>query len=170
MDVIPSYSALRKFKRHLVLHLVRKGDDLVHGTFVQLAKHYCDVLGVDMDTVRIDSFLLDINAPALSRLQLIYVCTERFVSALAKEGIEVAEQVKHFLDPGDYNYVTYHDTDTPEETKMERLLADASFVMDTMHRATKSSMSTASLTAACTSRPSSMKTGSVSSVRRVIPS
>lgn len=128
---IPKLRCLLDFKHRLKEYYENTGEDLIHNTFSEMAEHFADVAGVDLDRLRFDSFLLEAYIKGLSRYELIYRCVEGTVKVLNEEGIELDDQLKHFLDPADLNIKTYHDKDTAEATKMDRLLAEAQLVRDT---------------------------------------
>lgn len=122
---IPSYSCLRGFVREVRNYLDETGIDLIHNTFVDMTEQFVRLQGTDLSKLREDSCLVDINARRLSRFQLIYVCTRNYVVLLNGEKLEIPDRLKHFLDKGDFNAVTYHDTTTSEDDKMKTLLEDA---------------------------------------------
>lgn len=128
---IPSYSALRVFIQRVVDYYAMTHVDLIHDTFDSLVKHFNEEAEVDTDTMRIDSVLIEVYAKELTRFQLIYRFVAKVVRELSKMNVVIPEQLQHFLKKGDFNYVTYHDKKTSEEKKTEKLLADASLVLET---------------------------------------
>lgn len=129
---IPSYSALRSFQRKVRNYFASTRIDLVRETFISLAKYFSEMADVDTDTVRIDSFLIDVYAKDLSRYQLVYCCIADVLEELSKKKhVEIPEQLQHYLDPADFNNVSYHDKATSDEKKEAKLMKEASLVLDT---------------------------------------
>ena len=128
---IPSYSALRSFNRRIIDNLLSEDVDLVNSVFNHLSIYYCIIAKVNTDIQRIDSALIESYAKQHTRFSLIYSCVSRLVHEISKKkSAVIPEQLQHFLNPEDFNCVTYHDKSTSDESKMDTLLKDASLAVN----------------------------------------
>lgn len=75
--------------------------------------------------------MIESNIRFLSRMELIYTCISKLVVFLSKNHPDkVAESLKHYADPNDYNRIFYHQRNDDMEEIIQTLLADSCSLLD----------------------------------------
>lgn len=73
--------------------------------------------------------MIDSGAKKINRMELIYTCVANAVSTLDDADVTIPENLAHYLNEFDRNFVTYHDHRSSDE-KMVMLGKDAVQVRD----------------------------------------
>ena len=72
-------------------------------------------MGITPGIRRMDSMMIEANIRNLSRVELLYTCTAKFVNYLHKqERDDLIAGLEHYYNPNDYNQFFYHSSS--EET------------------------------------------------------
>lgn len=73
-----------------------------------------------------DSMMTESNIRKLSRMELIYTCISKMAIHVNKANTsDLPDDLKHYLDPNDFNRVIYHQRSTDADDRIKQLLADA---------------------------------------------
>lgn len=86
-------------------------------------------MGISTDLKRMDSMMVASNIKKLSRLELLYTCVASFVKLLHEDEDDIPEDMKHYLEPDDYNKVIYHARSINLGEKIDKVLYDASLLI-----------------------------------------
>lgn len=75
---------------------------------------------------RMDSMMIESHIRKMGRLELLYTCLSNLVKELHRDGkLELLEGLEHYADPNDRNRVVYHDQDTPQSGRLQKIIDDA---------------------------------------------
>ena len=75
---------------------------------------------------RMDSMMIESHIRKMGRLELLYTCLANLVKELHRDGkLELLEGLEHYADPNDRNRVVYHDQDTPQSGRLQKIIDDA---------------------------------------------
>ena len=75
---------------------------------------------------RMDSMMIESNIRKLSRMELIYTCIAKLALYMNKMSESaLSDDLKHYIDPNDFNRVIYHQRSTDAEERIKQLLTDA---------------------------------------------
>lgn len=82
------------------------------------------LMGISGKVRRMDSMMISIRE--LSRMELIYTCIAKLVMYVNKINCSaLADDLKHYSDPNDFNRVIYHQCNTDVDERMKYILMDA---------------------------------------------
>ncbi len=121
---------LGRFRERCRTYLEETGKDPLHDCINGLSSKLAELMKIDRSLRRMDSMMIESNIKRMSRLELLYRCMARMVQALKKKGVELPEQLQHYLDKDDENLVIYHNKSDDTATKIETVLSDAGKLMD----------------------------------------
>lgn len=113
-----SLKTFRRFRYRCAEYYTQHNVDLIHDAVVSLAKQIQKYVGISDGCVRMDSLMIEANIRILSRMELLYTCAKNMLKAMTKEGSVIPENLKHYLDPNDYNRISYYDKDTSSKKKL----------------------------------------------------
>ena len=120
-----SLKTFRRFRYRCAEYYTQHNVDLIHDAVVSLAKQIQKYVGISDGCVRMDSLMIEANIRILSRMELLYTCAKNMLKAMAKEGSVIPENLKHYLDPNDYNRISYYDKDTSSKKKFQTIVDEA---------------------------------------------
>lgn len=70
--------------------------------------------------------MIESNIRKLSRMELIYTCIAKLAMYVYKiNDSALPDDLKHYIDPNDFNRVVYHQLSTEADECMKQLLTDA---------------------------------------------
>ncbi len=121
-----SDKSLSRFRKRCYDYYNKTGIDLIHNCIISLSSEIAKVMNITGRTRRMDSMMIDANIKKLSRLELIYTCIANLVKRLSTEGgVEIPENLQHYVMPNDYNQVFYYAKSSSYAEKCLMLLNDA---------------------------------------------
>ena len=83
-------------------------------------------MGISGKVRRMDSMMIESNIRKLSRMELIYTCIAKLAMYVNKINVSaLPDDLKHYIDPNDFNKVIYHQRRTDTDERMKQCLADA---------------------------------------------
>ena len=106
-----SERTLSRFRSRLAAYELTTGEDLLHQCFVEMAdglRQYMEI------------------SPTIKRMDILYTCLSNLIKELHRDGkIELLEGLEHYADPNDRNRVVYHDQDTSQAERLQKIIDDA---------------------------------------------
>lgn len=126
---VMSLGTLEEFRIRIKSYMTSTGIDLLRELGMKMAKKEAELLHTDCSICRIDSGFVDSHIEKESRFKLLYRCVARFVVSLSRIGIQPDERFLHYTDHNDWNAVSYHDTETPLESKIQTVIEDAFYLL-----------------------------------------
>jgi hypothetical protein len=121
-----SDKTLSRFRKRCFDYEVLHNKDLYHDCVRDLSNSIAKIMGISGRVRRMDSMMIESNIRKLSRMELIYACISKLALSLNQEDpAALPEDLKHYIDPDDFNRVIYHQRSTGVDDRMEQLLADA---------------------------------------------
>lgn len=88
-----------------------------------LSRKIVKTMGINGWIRRRDSMMIEANIRFLSQMELIYSCITKECVYLAKERLELlAEDLKPYADPNDFNRIFYHRRNEAVKDKIQKLL------------------------------------------------
>ncbi len=100
--------------------------DLYHDCVRDLSSSIAKMMGISGRIRRMDSMMIESNIRKLSRMELIYQCIARLSALFNKEDEHLLpDEMKHYLDPNDFNRVFYYQRSTEADEQIQTLLSDA---------------------------------------------
>lgn len=121
-----SKRTLSRFRSRLAAYELTTGEDLLHKCFVEMADDLRQYMEISPDIKRMDSMMIESNIRKMGRLELLYTCLSNLVKELHRDGkIELLQGLEHYADPNDRNRVVYHDQDTPQSDRLQKIIDDA---------------------------------------------
>lgn len=120
-----SDKTLQRFRGRLSRYEEETGIDLMHECITGLADPIAKVMGITGSMRRMDSMMIEANIKKLSRAELAYRCVRNVVRVLEKQNVTIPENLKHYLEPNDYNATFYRAHSEQTEEALKQILADA---------------------------------------------
>ena len=121
-----SERSLSRFRSRLVAYELTTGEDLLHKCFVDMAESMQQYMELSPTIKRMDSMMIESNIRRMGRLELLYTCLSNLVKELHRDGkVELLEGLEHYAEPDDRNRVIYHDSDTPQSERLQKVIDDA---------------------------------------------
>ena len=121
-----SERTLSRFRSRLAAYELTTGEDLLHQCFVEMADGLRQYMEISPTIKRMDSMMIESNIRKMGRLELLYTCLSNLVKELHRDGkVELLEGLEHYADPNDRNRVVYHDQDTPQAERLQKIIDDA---------------------------------------------
>lgn len=120
---------LGRFRERCQTYFEETGKDPLHDCIKGMSEKLAKVMKIDRSLRRMDSMMIDSNIKRMTRLELLYHCTARMIKELQKQGVELPEQLQHYLNKEDENLVIYYNKSDDTSTKIENVLSDASVLM-----------------------------------------
>ena len=73
-----------------------------------------------------DSMMIESNIRCMGRVELLYTCLANLVYEASKnEKSGLPDCLKDYADPNNRNRVIYHDSSTPQSSKLQKIIDDA---------------------------------------------
>lgn len=121
-----SKRALSRFRSRLAAYELTTGEDLLHQCFVEMADGLRQYMEISPAIKRMDSMMIESNIRKMGQLELLYICLSNLVKELHRDGkIDLLKGLEHYADPNDRNRVVYHDQDTPQSERLQKIIDDA---------------------------------------------
>ena len=121
-----SERTLSRFRSRLAAYELTTGEDLLHQCFVEMADGLRQYMEISPTIKRMDSMMIESNIRKMGRLELLYTCLSNLIKELHRDGkIELLEGLEHYADPNDRNRVVYHDQDTSQAERLQKIIDDA---------------------------------------------
>lgn len=121
-----SDKTLSRFRKRCYEYERLYNEDLYHDCVKDLSASIAKLMGISGKVRRMDSMMIESNIRKLSRMELIYTCIAKL--ALYIDDIDadiLPDDLKHYIDPNDFNRVIYHQRSTDADNRMNQLLTDA---------------------------------------------
>ena len=121
-----SDKTLSRFRKRCYDYETLHNKDLYHDCVKDLSTSIAKLMGISGKIRRMDSMMIESNIRTLSRLELIYTCIAKLAMYVNKINASILpEDLKHYIDPNDFNRVIYHQRSTNADERMNQLLSDA---------------------------------------------
>ncbi len=121
-----SDKTLSRFRKRCYDYETLHNQDLYHDCVKNLSASIAKLMGISGKVRRMDSMMIESNIRKLSRMELIYTCIAKLAVYVNKiNDSALPKDLKHYIDPDDFNRVIYHQRSTDAEERMNRLLTDA---------------------------------------------
>ena len=121
-----SDKTLSRFRKRCYDYETLHNKDLYHDCVKDLSASIAKLVGISGKVRRMDSMMIESNVRRLSRMELIYTCIAKLVMYVNKiNGSALSDDLKHYIDPNDFNRVIYHQRSTDADERMKQLLTDA---------------------------------------------
>lgn len=121
-----SDKTLSRFRKRCYDYETLHNEDLYHDCVKELSGIIAKMMGINGRVRRMDSMMIESNIRKLSRMELIYTCIAKLAAYIEKTNDALLpDNMKHYVEPNDFNKVIYHQRSTEAEIRMQVLLADA---------------------------------------------
>lgn len=121
-----SDKTLSRFRRRCYDYETLHNKDLYHDCVKDLSASIAKLMGISGKVRRMDSMMIESNIRRLSRMELLYTCISKLAARVDKASAAVLpDDLKHYLDPNDFNRVIHHQRSTDADERIKQLLADA---------------------------------------------
>lgn len=125
-----SDKTLSRFRKRCYDYETLYNVDLYHDCIQNLSASIAKLMQISGKIRRMDSMMIAANIRKLSRMELLYTCIAKMVSCAEKQSDELlAETLKHYADPNDFNRFIYHQRSTDADERMKQLLEDADVIL-----------------------------------------
>lgn len=119
-----------RFRERCAAYELTTGEDLIHKCFVSLSEEMRKFIDISPNMKRMDSMMIESNIRKMGRLELLYTCLSNLVKELHRDGrIDLTDGMEHYADAGDRNKIIYHDSDTPQNVRLQKVIDDASALL-----------------------------------------
>lgn len=121
-----SDKTLSRFRKRRYDYETLHNKDLYHDCVKDLSASIAKLMGISGKVRRMDSVMIESNVRRLSRMELIYTCIVKLAMYVNKiNGSVLSDDLKHYIDPNDFNRVIYRQRSTDADERMKQLLTDA---------------------------------------------
>jgi Transposase DDE domain/Transposase domain (DUF772) len=121
-----SDKTLSRFRKRCYDYETLHNQDLYHDCVKDLSGVIAKIMGINGRVRRMDSMMIESNIRKLSRMELIYTCIAKLAARMEQtDHTLLPEDMKHYVDPNDFNKVIYHQRSSDTENRMQDLLTDA---------------------------------------------
>lgn len=115
-----------RFRERNAAYELTTGKDLIHDCIVALSENIRKYMDISPAIKRMDSLMIEANIRKMGRLELLYTCLANLVHEIAKDGrSDLLEGLDNYKKPDNRNQVIYHDSKTPQEIKIQKIIDDA---------------------------------------------
>lgn len=119
-----------RFRERCAAYELTTGEDLIHTCFVSLSEEMRKFMNISPNMKRMDSMMIESNIRKMGRLELLYTCLSNLVRELHRDGrVDLTDGVEHYAEANDRNKVLYHDSDTPQNIRLQKVIDDASALL-----------------------------------------
>jgi hypothetical protein len=111
---------LSRFRARCLAYETKTGIDLIHACMTGLAKEISAFMEISPTMQRMDSIMVEANIRKLSVLELFYTCVSNLAKVMVSRGLELPDELKHYVEKDDRNRVVYHNRrqDTSERIRI----------------------------------------------------
>ena len=121
-----SDKTLSRFRKRCYDYETLHNKDLYHDCVKELSTSIAKLMGISGKVRRMDSMMIESNIRKLSRMELIYTCIAKLAMYVNKINVSaLPDDLKHYIDPNDFNKVIYHQRSTDTDERMKQFLTDA---------------------------------------------
>ena len=121
-----SDKTLSRFRKRCYDYKTLHNKDLYHDCVKDLSASIAKLMEISGKVRRMDSMMIESNIRKLSRMELIYTCIAKLAVYVNKiNASALPDDLKHYIDPNDFNRVIYHQRSTDADKRMKQLLSDA---------------------------------------------
>lgn len=125
-----SERTLSRFRSRLAAYELTTGEDLLHRCFTEMADDLRKYMDISPNIKRMDSMMIESNIRKMGRLELLHTCLSNLVKEIKQDGkLNLIEGLEHYADPNDRNQVVYHDKDTPQGERLQKVINDATALL-----------------------------------------
>ena len=125
-----SDKTLSRFRKRCYDYETLYNVDLYHDCIQNLSASIAKLMQISGKIRRMDSMMIAANIRKLSRMELLYTCIAKVASCAEKQSEELlAETLKHYAEPDDFNRFIYHQRSTDADERMKQLLEDADAIL-----------------------------------------
>ena len=104
-----SDKTLSRFRKRCYDYETLHNKDLYHACVKDLSASIAKLMGISGKVRRMDSMMIESNIRKLSRMELLYTCISKLAIHVNKANASaLPDDLKHYLDPNDFNRVIYH--------------------------------------------------------------
>ncbi len=115
-----------RFRERNAAYELTTGKDLIHDCITSLSGKILEYMDIDPSIKRMDSMMIESNIRQMGRVELLYTCISNLVRELARDGRhDLIDNLKDYEDPNNRNRVVYHDKNTSNSDKLQKLIDDA---------------------------------------------
>ena len=115
-----------RFRERLLNHEKATGEDLLKEEVIALADSLCRVLGMDTDTMRMDSVMVSAHCKNMSRIELVFSSMGQLIRSVQKEQVtKLAKKFDKYTKKEELNKAVYRIKPGATETKLQELTRDA---------------------------------------------
>jgi len=126
-----SDKTLSRFRKRCYEYETLHNVDLYRDCIKDLSGKIAKMMKINGNIKRMDSMMIAANIRTLSRMELIYTCISKLVIYLVKnQNVKVAEELKPYADPNNYNRVFHHQRSVCMEEKIQKLLTDSETLLE----------------------------------------
>lgn len=115
-----------RFRERNAAYELTTGKDLIHDCIVALSENIRKYMDISPAIKHMDSLMIEANIRKMGRLELLYTCLANLVHEIAKDGrSDLLDGLDNYQKPDNRNQVIYHDSKTPQEIKIQKIIDDA---------------------------------------------
>lgn len=115
-----------RFRERNAAYELTTGVDLIHDCITSLSEHILKFMEIDPSIKRMDSMMIGSNIRQMGRVELLYTCIANLVRALSHDGrYDLIDNLRDYENPNNRNRVVYHDRNTSNNDKLQKLIDDA---------------------------------------------
>lgn len=119
-----------RFRERNAAYELATGIDLIHDCIASLSEQILKFMEIDPSIKRMDSMMIESNIRQMGRVELMYTCIANLVRTLSHDGrYDLIDNLKDYEDPNNRNRVIYHDQDTSNHDKLQKLIDDATSLL-----------------------------------------
>lgn len=113
-----SDKTLSRFRKRCYDYETLHNKDLYHACVKDLSASIAKLMGISGKVRRMDSMMIESNIRKLSRMELLYTCISKLAIHVNKANASaLPDDLKHYLDPNDFNRVIYHQRSTDADDR-----------------------------------------------------
>lgn len=128
-------NTLTNFRSRLVAYEAQTNIDLLHVEMEAIAEQLAQHLSLNKNIARMDSMIVASSCKKMSRLELVYTVVRNMVRVLDEtEGTVVPEDFSAFLKESHENDTLYRTKTKQTESKLEKLIKQASSLYDIVQK------------------------------------
>ena len=115
-----------RFRERNAAYELVTGRDLIHECITSLSEEIRKFMDIEPTLRRMDSMMIESNIRRMGRVELLYTCLANLVHEASKnDKSDLPDCLKDYADPNNRNRVIYHDSSTPQSSKLQKIIDDA---------------------------------------------
>lgn len=122
--------SLGRFRARCSAYEAETGIDLLGTTMTELSHRMAELMKIDSSLKRMDSMMVASNIKWMGRLELLYTVVYNMVKEANANGEVLPEELKHYTEDGDKNFVIYHSRSEETGNRINKVLEEAKLVKD----------------------------------------